>query len=41
MEDVISYDDLLRYSDSISLYDKKNKTLYGLDLFLMKAKDKR
>ena len=25
MEDVISYDDLLRYSDSISLYDKKNK----------------
>ena len=25
MEDVISYDDLLRYSDSINLYDKKNK----------------
>ena len=25
MDDVISYDDLLRYSDSISLYDKKNK----------------
>ncbi|MDA0330858.1 MAG: hypothetical protein O3C31_03485 [Bacteroidetes bacterium] len=25
MGDVISYDDLLRYSDSINLYDKKNK----------------
>ena len=25
IEDVISYDDLLRYSDSINLYDKKNK----------------
>ena len=25
MDDVISYDDLLRYSDSINLYDKKNK----------------
>ena len=25
LEDVISYDDLLRYSDSINLYDKKNK----------------
>ena len=25
MDDVISYDDLLRYSDSINIYDKKNK----------------
>ena len=25
MDDVISYDDLLRYSDSINLYDKRNK----------------
>ena len=25
MDNVISYDDLLRYSDSINLYDKKNK----------------
>ena len=25
MDDVISYEDLLRYSDSINLYDKKNK----------------
>ena len=25
MDDVISYNDLLRYSDSINLYDKKNK----------------
>ena len=25
IDDVISYDDLLRFSDSINLYDKKNK----------------
>ena len=25
VEDVISYDDLLRYSDSINIYDKNNK----------------
>ena len=25
MDNVISYDDLLRYSDSINLYDKKHK----------------
>ena len=25
IEDVISYEDLLRYSDSINIYDKNNK----------------
>ena len=29
MDDVISYEDLLRYSDSINLYDKKNTSVKG------------
>jgi hypothetical protein len=37
MDDVISYEDLLRYSDSINLYDKKNKDTLWVRLIFNEA----